>query len=429
MSYTCRSRVRQSLAVTLRRNWLATHGTESETVDLDESLTHLDWLTNFTPSNDKPANTTRMVYTEAQGDHFMAKMPIDVDYKTSSSKPPHSYAKLITMAIMDSEKKMLVLSDIYKWMTDNFSYYNNTSSNWHNSVRHNLSMNKNFKKVPRRGSDRSKGRYWTIFSDVDHLSPNTIHHYEHEKRNLQSLNDDDDVSFVSRKRIKTEKENRNLTESKDILSAALNMSDLQSFAREEQAKTILCESRSKSIHLLNCNSSLQRREKCSQSADRSLISSDEWSSRKKSRVSDDGRDSLMTSDFLMNEKEHWTETLLDTDLLLSDYDPKLKSVLNQPADLPLDLSTIDKDTMDDLTWERCHDDDRNGTSVGIESRLSTPSRLSDDEQRSTWNDELTLEDDMMSYFEKDINDIFETIPVFPTSHSDVSLLRNELFKV
>lgn len=77
-------------------------------------------------------------------------------------KPPYSYISLTAMAIWSSAEKMLPLSDIYKFITDRFPYYKKNTHRWQNSLRHNLSFNDCFIKVPRRPNRPGKGAYWAL---------------------------------------------------------------------------------------------------------------------------------------------------------------------------------------------------------------------------------------------------------------------------
>ena len=131
----------------------------------DDELRPLSWLhstdllkdMNLDDEDDGHAKENN-----ANGDSMMNKFsnlsavdrdsPVDPK-RHINSKPPFSFSCLIFMAIEDSPLKRLPVKDIYQWIQDHFPYFHNAPTGWKNSVRHNLSLNKCFRKV-----DKIKGQ-------------------------------------------------------------------------------------------------------------------------------------------------------------------------------------------------------------------------------------------------------------------------------
>ncbi|CAG8739140.1 8841_t:CDS:2, partial [Racocetra persica] len=92
--------------------------------------------------------------------------PIKNPQNFISGKSPYTYATLINYAIENSPNKKLTLNEIYNWIMENYPYYKTAGAGWKNSIRHNLSLNKRFVRVPHHDSGR--GLYWTLdFSAVE----------------------------------------------------------------------------------------------------------------------------------------------------------------------------------------------------------------------------------------------------------------------
>ncbi|CAG8598903.1 3640_t:CDS:2 [Funneliformis mosseae] len=95
-------------------------------------------------------------------------------------RPPFSYSSLIAQAILDSPDRRLTLREVYQWIMERYpKLYKADDTGWQNTIRHNLSLNKCFKKVPRSDTElghstssstasKGKGGYWTI--DPEYMS-------------------------------------------------------------------------------------------------------------------------------------------------------------------------------------------------------------------------------------------------------------------
>ncbi|XP_065118267.1 forkhead box protein K1 [Paramisgurnus dabryanus] len=84
------------------------------------------------------------------------------DSPKDESKPPYSYAQLIVQAISSAPDRQLTLSGIYTHITKHYPYYRTADKGWQNSIRHNLSLNRYFIKVPRSQEEPGKGSFWRV---------------------------------------------------------------------------------------------------------------------------------------------------------------------------------------------------------------------------------------------------------------------------
>ena len=108
--------------------------------DLESSLTSIDWLPQLTlratieklgsASQAGPPGGSRKCPPGSPTDPN-ATLNKDEAAVHQDGKPRYSYATLITYAINSSPAKKMTLSEIYRWICDNFPYYKNASPPGH----------------------------------------------------------------------------------------------------------------------------------------------------------------------------------------------------------------------------------------------------------------------------------------------------------
>ncbi|XP_050334070.1 fork head domain transcription factor slp1-like [Bactrocera neohumeralis] len=100
------------------------------------------------------------------------KPPMQTD---TDIRPNYTYGALVTMAIRSSPEQKLTLSGIQQWIADNFPYYRKDQRGWQCQIRHTLTTNSCFMKIPRPPSDPGRGNYWTLNPEVESIKNNAAH--------------------------------------------------------------------------------------------------------------------------------------------------------------------------------------------------------------------------------------------------------------
>ena len=136
------------------------------------SLNGMNSLGAMGPMNNSQAAAMNMRLAQAQADINRARAEKTYRRSYTHAKPPYSYISLITMSIQQSPSKMVTLSDIYQFIMDLFPFYRQNQQRWQNSIRHSLSFNDCFVKVPRTPDRPGKGSFWTLHPDAGNMFEN-----------------------------------------------------------------------------------------------------------------------------------------------------------------------------------------------------------------------------------------------------------------
>ena len=154
---------------------------EQNDLNIEDNSSDVDPL-DIQEASSSPSNSNILLRSH-ENSQISLKIPtVSVDPATScftnkDVKPPYSFSGLIIRAIKQSPYGRLSLKQLYEYIKRDFPYYRHAKQNWPNSIRHNLSLNKVFKKVSKRDllfnnhreHDNSpwKGNLWTIDPNAD----------------------------------------------------------------------------------------------------------------------------------------------------------------------------------------------------------------------------------------------------------------------
>ncbi|CAF0971438.1 unnamed protein product [Brachionus calyciflorus] len=117
---------------------------------------------SLTSRSSSPSQSASMISPEEDDQDEQSSNPNVKSGKQKNEKPPFSYIALIVMAIQNSNSKKMTLNEIYQYLQTHFTFFQGQYQGWKNSVRHNLSLNECFIKLPKAMGKPGKGHYWTI---------------------------------------------------------------------------------------------------------------------------------------------------------------------------------------------------------------------------------------------------------------------------
>ncbi|XP_063164454.1 forkhead box protein M1 [Candoia aspera] len=114
---------------------------------------------------EKENQTPKQKTLKSEGSPPVATASSTLWHESFPERPPYSYMAMIQFAINSTEKKRMMLKDIYAWIEDHFPYFKHVAKpGWKNSVRHNLSLHDMF---VRETSANGKIAFWTIHPEAN----------------------------------------------------------------------------------------------------------------------------------------------------------------------------------------------------------------------------------------------------------------------
>ena len=130
---------------------------------IDSEPDHTSWIESFGEHSDDKHNSSQ-VLPDSTTQPLEPSAPKRTKGKASKvtalNKPKETYMVLIAKAILASKTGRACLTEIYKHIMSQYSFYKETTLSWRNAVRHNLSTNECFVKSGK--TETGRGFYWAI---------------------------------------------------------------------------------------------------------------------------------------------------------------------------------------------------------------------------------------------------------------------------